>query len=384
VLSDQFVRQNLLPLSPNDTVSLSNPPLSTASAVEKPRFSEIDSLRAVACACVIVYHIIWQFNKVTESGTWLYDWLGSGGLGLFGVMVFFAISGYVVPHSLRGTRVVGAKRFIIRRFWRLYPPFWAVLLWACIAKFATLWDKHFLWGLTMLPSAAGVENALGHFWTLEVELLFYMLLTVLFLVLGRLGLIRILLTYSVILGVLWIWPALPMEKGLWGRLPLFFSIMIWGAACREIIRLDFSSWLRLGLPGGMMRATVVGGLTGLLMAWPLCNIYFGFIDGDRGRVGQFFVLSLSIIIFLFWVVLRPMRIRFLARAGRWTYSVYLWHMMPIHAAVLSAQSGVFNGLRGWPLPIYIVVFLPLCFALGAAAYRWIEQPSDRIGKRLAG
>jgi len=375
---------SLLGLTFNQSVNFPNPLPSTSDAVEKPRFSEVDSLRAVACICVIVYHSVWQFNKITESGTWLYDLLGNGELGVLGVMVFFAISGYVIPHSLRGARVVGAKRFIIRRFWRLYPPFWGVLLLACIAKFSTLWDGHFLWGLTMLPSAARVENALGHFWTLEVELLFYMLLAVLFLALGRLGLIRIVLTYSVILGVLWIWPALPMEKGLWRRLPLFFSIMIWGAACREIIRLDFSSWLRLGLPDGMMRAMVVGGFTGLLMAWPLCNIYFGFIDEDRELVRQFSVLSLSIIIFLFWVILRPMRIRCLARVGRWTYSVYLWHMMPIHAAVLSAQSGVFNGLRGWPLPIYIVVFLPLCFALGAAAYRWIEQPSDRIGKRIAG
>jgi len=58
--------------------------------------------------------------------------------------------------------------------------------------------------------------------------------------------------------------------------------------------------------------------------------------------------------------------------------------MPIHVTILIVANGVFKGLEGWPLLFYIVVFLPLCFALGTAAYRWIEQPSDRIGKRIAG
>jgi len=279
---------------------------------------------------------------------------------------------------------VGAKRFVIRRFWRLYPPFWTVLAWACIAKFSGLWDKHFLWGLTMLPSAVGVDNALGHFWTLEIELLFYLLLLTVFLVFGRLSFLRVLLIYLVVLGVSWIWPVLPMARVFWTRLPLFFSIMLWGACCRGIMHFDFSQWRRRRLSEHLIRAILIGGVTGLLAMKPLINVYFGLRDGDAEQVNQFLTVVLSVFTFLFWVILRPVQIQWLAKIGRGTYSVYLWHMVPIHAVVLGIQGGGLKGLGGWPLAVYVMVFLPVCFALGAAAYRWIEQPSDRIGKRLAG
>jgi len=300
-------------------------------------------------------------------------------------MVFFAISGYVIPNSLRGARLAGAKHFIIRRFWRLYPPFWVVLAWACIAKFSNLWDKNFLWGLTMLPSAVGVDNALGHFWTLEVELLFYSLLLVLFLLSGRSGVSALgggIYLLSIGLSSYFSFP--PMGNSLWLRLPLFFSVMFWGACCREIMRFDFSEWRLLRLSGHLMRVVLIGVITGLLLMSPIINVYYGFIDGDVVSMRQFSPVIISVLVFLFWVILRPVQIRWLARCGRWTYSVYLWHMMPIHATVISVQSGVIEGIGGWPLPLYIIVFLPISFALGAAAYRWIEQPSDRIGKRIAG
>jgi len=292
---------------------------SVPAAALKLRFSEIDSLRAVACACVIVYHIVWQFNKVTESGTWLYDLCGHGGLGLFGVMAFFAISGYVIPDFLRGPRLAGAKRFVIRRFWRLYPPFWVVLLWACIAKFSTLGNKDFLWSLTMLPSAVGVNNVLGHFWTLEVELLFYVLLLVFSLLFGHSGLLGGGSLFATSLLLLFV---LPSSHSLWLKLPLFFSIMFWSACCREVTRLNFLQSVRIGLPKWLCRAVLIGGMTGLLTMWPLNNIYFGILDEEGVVVEQFSPIFFSIIAFLFWVILRPVRIQSLAM----TWSLDLLHL----------------------------------------------------------
>jgi len=233
----------------------------------------------------------------------------------------------------------------------------------------------------MLPSAAGVDNALGHFWTLEIELLFYILLLVTFLLFGRSGSWGAggLFGTSLVLYFL-----LPSSNILWLRLPLFFSIMFWGACCREIIRLDFSRWRSLRRSEHLIRVGLIGVMTGFLLMSPLSNFHFGFIDDDEVLMRQFSSVVFSVFVFLFWVVLRPVQVRWLARVGRWTYSVYLWHMTPVHAAILSIKSGLLKGLGGWQLSFYIIVFVPVCFALGAAAYRWVEQPSDRIGKRLAG
>jgi len=106
--------------------------------------------------------------------------------------MFFAISGFVIPSSLRGMRWAGFKTFAIRRFWRLYPPYWLVfgLSLYLFPDYYGLynWDR-VMWGVAMLLSLGqpvGAE-AWTHFWTLEVELAFYILVGGLFLIFGRLG-----------------------------------------------------------------------------------------------------------------------------------------------------------------------------------------------------
>jgi len=156
--------------------------------MKKDRFIEIDTLRAVGCLLVLVYHAIWQSNKIAGSGFWLYEILGPEGRGFGGFLLLFIISGYIIPGSLRGRRIDGLIRFGITRFFRLYPSFWIVLILGALAKYSTLFDKRFLLGITMVPNMVGVEVVLGHLWTLELTLIFYTLIAFLFLVFGELGL----------------------------------------------------------------------------------------------------------------------------------------------------------------------------------------------------
>gem|GEM_PF-3547005 len=73
-------------------------PFSTRTTLPKKRFSEIDSLRAIACALVIIFHAgLWP--------AWLHDLLvNTLGFGAIGVVMFFAISGFLIPYSLSGSR----------------------------------------------------------------------------------------------------------------------------------------------------------------------------------------------------------------------------------------------------------------------------------------
>jgi len=338
--------------------------LLTSDSVVKPRFSEVDSLRAVACALVVFGHAGrgLAFPIVAELAR---------GSGLFGVLLFFAISGYVVPSSLRGERWGGVKNFAIRRFWRLYPPLWFALAVACVAETPAIKDGRLLWGFTMLPSLLGGKGLVqSHFWTLEVELVFYLILAALFFIFGRLGRGVVFIFYLISIGFYIGLLGDVRGANYWERFPLYIATMFYGASCRIIMQ-HYSP-----VSSKWKRSTLLGVATGLLVIWPAKTAYFGLMESSVYQLESSVLLLLVISSFLIWVIIRPVKIEWLSHIGRWTYSVYLLH--------LSVRRFLGASLEWLPHWAYITVVIVISFALGAAAYRWIEQPSDRIGKRLAG
>jgi len=326
------------------------------------RFSEIDSLRAVACALVVFAH---SAGGISSS---ILSELARGG-GVYGVLLFFAISGYVVPSSLRGERWVGLKRFAIRRFWRLYPPLWFTLIVVGLGvKPSVIKDGSLIWGLTMIPSLAGAPLVQGPFWTLEIELVFYITVAFLFLILGHLNRVIIGACYLSFVSLYLVFPEDIRGLNYWDRLPLYLAIMFYGAFCRKMVHND-AFYL-----GASMRSIVLGLATGLLAIWPIQIGYLGLIERDSHQLTASALLLAVVCTFLFWIIIRPVKITWLSHVGRCTYSTYLLHLSIIYWA-----SKMLTWLPAWG---YIMVSVSLSFVVGAVAYRWIEQPSDRIGKRL--
>jgi len=334
--------------------------------VKKLRFSEVDSLRAVACALVILGHAGRPMASSILSEL-------ARGSGLFGVLLFFAISGYVVPSSLRGGRWGGVKNFAIRRFWRLYPPLWFAVVVACVADPSIIKDGRLPWGLTMLPSLSGAGLVQLHFWTLEIELVFYLIIASLFFIFG--GLNRLVIAGGYLVSILLYLNFVEDIRGLnyWSHFPLYIAIMFYGASCRMIMQFHSSRSAK------WRQGVLLGLATGLLMIWPMRAAYLGVIERNEAQLESAVLLLSVIVVFILWVIIRPVKIAWLAYLGRWTYSVYL-----LHGVVLYFCSRVLLLQSFMPAWGYVSVVTSLSFALGAAAYRWIEQPSDRIGKRIAG
>jgi len=338
-------------------------PLASAAAPKgKPRFSEIDSLRAVACIAVVICHALStlaadvRFASVSVS------------LGYFGVLVFFIISGYVVPYSLKGGRLEGVRRFLIRRFWRLYPPFGLALLLAYFLRFNSITASDLALGATMFPSLGGGKPIAGHFWTLEVELAFYLMIAAVFLFLGRIRWGGVLFIYASILSFPVVFPS---WTGALKDIIGFFPLMLFGTLCREV----------------MFSRRWVSRILGLsVIAFLICIPYleeFSFDVMSRGELRLNFPLIAlaAIFTFLFWVVFMPAKIHLLAKVGRATYSIYLFHWMIVYY-LFRPLLGYFTA--SWMWPFYVGLAVGVSILVGAVAYRWIEQPSDRIGKRLAG
>jgi peptidoglycan/LPS O-acetylase OafA/YrhL len=132
------------------------------------RIEWMDALRGAAAMLVLVRHYF-KIPALGPAATYIDP-------GMMGVVAFFCISGYVIPWSvLRKPTTMG--QFVLSRAFRLYPAYWVSL--ALAALVSTLGTHELLANITMVQRFMGVPDAVGVYWTLQVELIFYALVAVL-------------------------------------------------------------------------------------------------------------------------------------------------------------------------------------------------------------
>jgi peptidoglycan/LPS O-acetylase OafA/YrhL len=139
-----------------------------------PRLVELDALRGVAALCVMGFHYTFILPRFVELET---PPVVSMAFGYFGVELFFMISGFVILLTLEKT--VSGADFIVARFSRLYPVFWA----ACLTTFAIgvlapLASQHYTVGqlignLTLMPAVFKIAEIDDVYWSLAYEIGFY-------------------------------------------------------------------------------------------------------------------------------------------------------------------------------------------------------------------
>lgn len=141
----------------------------------------LDALRGIAALCVVYDHLgVRVLPGVRSQIIQVFD------PGLYGVLVFFLISGYIVPASLE--RKGDVRAFWINRVFRLFPLFATVICGALLLHvlgLSSLRGMKFdtatvLSHLFMLNDLLGGKNLIMVFWTLSYEMAFYLLLTALF------------------------------------------------------------------------------------------------------------------------------------------------------------------------------------------------------------
>jgi peptidoglycan/LPS O-acetylase OafA/YrhL len=124
------------------------------------RLAWLDVMRGLAALAVVFNHFGYFIPSRLNAP--VYQWINPGEYGVF---VFFIISGYIVPASLE--RKGSVRTFWVSRLFRLYPLY---LLAVGIA-------------LALYMAHVGVlagENVPNVVWSLSYEMIFYLLLTALF------------------------------------------------------------------------------------------------------------------------------------------------------------------------------------------------------------
>lgn len=136
----------------------------------------MDSLRGIAALAVVFYHIAMYF-KLDVKGYSVFDEIFLH--GNLGVQLFFIISGFVIYMSMQ--KHPDPKAFLISRFSRLYPTYWTcVILTFVVISITPYWTvpvtfSDMLINLTMFQHWFKVRDVDGVYWTLAIELCFYMM-----------------------------------------------------------------------------------------------------------------------------------------------------------------------------------------------------------------
>src|SRR6202050_2289687 len=158
------------------------PAVTSQAAGAGSRLAWLDVLRGIAALAVVFDHFGGFIPARIQNP--VYAWINPGNYGVF---VFFIISGYIVPASLE--RKGSVRTFWVSRLFRLYPLY---LLAVGIA--VALYFVHFggLRGegadpeaslfsqLLMMSNVLGGNNLPNVVWSLSYEMIFYLLITALF------------------------------------------------------------------------------------------------------------------------------------------------------------------------------------------------------------
>lgn len=411
-------------------------PVLAGTAVEQtrvgPRMEFLDALRGLAAMCVVVQH-----SLELLSPTWAKFSLERFRLGEYGVVVFFLCSGFIIPASIE--RQGSQMRFWVGRLFRLYPLYLSVLAAVLILHYG--FDKYPLPQAYLdspvkatLVNATMLQNfvlgpqylALGQSWSLAYELVFYGLVSALFVVgwhtrsllWSSLGFLLAMVVNTrhvpteairqfvehggsrvpaITLGALVVGVGVTIWATRNSGPQRWLSILIVAASILLVLNrpetlsiamfffgtLFFGTCLYRWLHGDLSNRAILGiaglGAVAIVVFWVTADIYWAPLP-DGVPVGSFKAAEITTFLAAYATFGLALLVRsrkfpaWVLWLGTISYSLYLVHAIPIYAlGRFDGMNRVANGL----------IWIGAAVVISACTYYGIEQPAIRAGRRLS-
>ncbi len=383
------------------------PALAVPQAVSS-RMAWLDALRGLGALAVVAEHMLpWLLPALRPY------WFN---LGMYGVLVFFLVSGYIIPSSLE--RRGDVRAFWISRLFRLYPLYLLVIALVLVAAIWVPVREQVPRDLSAVAAHASMLLDVVHtggladpMWTLSYEMVFYLVVTALF-VRGahrRSGVL------AVVFGLVAVGAGLvlsaPLLPGPWpaivsgvafvvgvtclisGRFRTAAAYALGAMALVLMLFGSFVPWFGAAILAVMFAGTALnrwergsGGLTPVIVAAalvavaPVWSIQAGWwwVRPDVWIT----TMALAGATFAVGMVLRG---RSLPRALTWlglvSYSVYLLHhpLLRLLGAAVDDLRLLSQGVRVATAVGYVGVVLGLSWL----TYRFVESPTQRLGRRVS-
>ncbi|GAA0450696.1 acyltransferase [Streptomyces sp. NPDC046215] len=329
-----------------------------------PRLYVLDGLRILAALMVVTFHYVALEGGWGKNHSEVFpDFRLVARYGWTGVEVFFLISGFVICMSTWG-RTLGD--FVVSRVSRIYPAYWVAIF--LTAAVVTLWPQTrqvhnwdtVLTNLTMLQQSVGVWDVDGVYWTLFIELKFY----VLFAIVVATG-----VTYRKCVLFCALWTVFAMTATsvdndmlkMWA-MPLFAPYFIAGIAFYLMHRYKPTAllWgivvLQLLIAQHHVARRVLDNGDATTPTWPANLIIFiAFVLMALISVGAF----------------NRVQWRWLSTAGALTYPLYLVHQYIGMTVIYALREAV-------PAPLLVIGLMVVMLGAAWLMHRYVERPLGKL------
>lgn len=320
------------------------------------RLSWLDTLRGGAALAVVIGHYEWVHIPGFEQ--FPFD------PGVFGVSLFFLVSGYIIPKSVEGYRDRRLQRFIVNRFFRLVPVYWAAILLASIALRVD--PPAAAKNLSGLQLVLGGGNIIGATWTLQVEFVFYcwVALALVTNALQRLRFVELSTYFGLVCSLACGMARFYFDKKAPVALPVGMTTILAGY------------WIHLAQAGLVSReqfitiASIVAGGLGLTFCLSYNKDW-----GYHEQIWRFFGSNALAALVFGWALFRPqVNVAVFSAVATFSYPLYLLHqpMQELIRSYVSPDSWLLGDL---------ITFIP-AIAASVALHLAIERPGIKIGQQL--
>ncbi len=159
------------------------------SRAEQPIFFPgLNGIRAIAALAVVALHITVYLDRFGLN-PYLIGQMPNGNpkgidLAVFGVTIFFALSGFLITYLLlaeQAIQPISIKNFYIRRILRIWPLYYSYLIVALVVSrigqvpHESISDLFYFFFAPNVPKSFQLRSdLLGHYWSLGVEEQFYL------------------------------------------------------------------------------------------------------------------------------------------------------------------------------------------------------------------
>ncbi len=321
------------------------------------RFEELDALRGIAALMVVIFHLT-MGREEAELGF---------KIGTTGVDLFFIISGFVISISIG--KVSNATEFVINRIARLFPTYWAAVTFTftIITVYGFIKSEPIRWidyagNMTMFQYYMNIPNLDGPYWTLIIEMLFYIFMVLLFKtkLLSHILLVGSFFTISIVISSLFFW-------GFQTRSVFIFIPLL------EFFPLFFTGILFYKIKTGTKHFYHY-----LLLVMCLVSqiLLFDHAGGSKSFINQTeYAVALSVYFSSFLLFVHN-KLSFISKRpflflGKISFALYLTHLYLINGHVLPLLINRLE-INFWISSL--LVCLPVSIAVATAITYWIEIP----------